>query len=56
MRRERIDPKGRRSSARSERLAGGTESQVKHWSKDVTSVQIQMERTDNDTQGGMEVG
>ena len=51
MRRERIDPKGRRSSARSERLAGGTESQVKHWSKDVTSVQIQMERTDNDTQG-----
>ena len=50
MSRERIDPKGRRNSARSKRLAGGTELQVKHWPKDVTSVQIQMERTDNDSQ------
>ena len=38
MSRERIDPKGRRSSAHSKRLAGGTESQVKHWPKDATSV------------------
>ena len=43
-------PKGRRSSARSKRLVGGTESQVKHWPKDVISVKIQMERTDNDSQ------
>ena len=51
MSRERIDPKGRRNSVRSKRLTGGTESQVKHWPKDVTSVQIQMERTNNDDQG-----
>ena len=48
---ERINPKERRSSAHSKRLTGGTESQGKHWPKDVTIVQIRMEHTVNDVQG-----
>ena len=31
--------------------AGGTESQVEHWPRDATTVQTQMGRTGNDTQG-----